>query len=435
VKLLERRIDRAGAAAWALVALLAAPACHGWSATSPYPAECRWPDWPPNARAPAFSDLAPAQPYRNYLAVSQVDPIGEHFIVWIPLEMKQVRVTRDASGRLIVDFEGGMEGGVGEGPDMLSAMPADVAALTHDLEAELRSHCPAIPSWKIEYKGRFRRVTVQEFIPLGAAIGAGRTGAGGTATQLSGWFAQYQVEMDESLRRVLGTAEYTSGFGRIAVARGAQWLAIAPGNGRKLALVSDGPASLTAEIADAAQRFVEGARGRTLASLVPADAPLLPPGFASRIVAKVKLWARHPAQPAADAQLDASIELHDAVFGTGASGDGEAMLAGERYRMHATLTPDAQRAPTPGRSRGEFGGSLSLRIEDDHGHAWEHAYPAHSRLDLEGDSVVAPWGIGIPGASSPSPEADALRGQLPGIGAHGAVEIRVDISTLVDPRQ
>jgi hypothetical protein len=421
------------AALWALVVLLAAPACYRWGATSLVLTECRWPDWPSWARAPVPGDLSAVKPYRNYLAVSQVDPIGEHFIVWLPLEMKEVRVVRDASGHLVVDFEGGMDGGVGSGPETLPAMPADVAALAHDLEAELREHCPDVRSVKIQYRGRYRRVTVQELIALGAP-GPGR------GVTLSGWFARYQVEMDESLQRVLGTAGYTHGAGMIEVARDAQWLAIPPGNGMKIVLISDGPAALASEIADAAQRLARGARGPALASLVPADAPLLAPGFVSRIMAKVTLWARHPPGPAprgdvTEARLDAPIELHDAVFGTGATGDGETMLAGERYRMHATLTPDAPRAATPGLGGGDFRGTLALHIEDDHGHAWEHAYPAHGRLDLEGDSVVAPWGLGLPGASSPTPESEALKGQLPGFGAYRRVELRVDISTGVDPRR
>jgi hypothetical protein len=73
-------------------------------------------------------------------------------------------------------------------------------------------------------------------------------------------------------------------------------------------------------------------------------------------------------------------------------------------------------------------------VEDDHGHAWQHAYPVHGPLDLEGEAVVAPWGIELPGASSPSPEADALEGLLPGFGPYRAVALRVNIDTALHPR-
>jgi hypothetical protein len=408
---------------WALVILLAAPACHRWFATTPTWAECRWPDWPRGTRAPEAANLSAVKPYRNYLAVSQVDAISEHFTIWHAEQMQQVRVVRDSSGHPIFESEGGMEGGVGSGPENAPALPSAVAVLAHDLEAELRDHCPWVPSWNIQYKGRYRKVTVQEFIALVAWP--------------AGWFATYQVAMDESLQRIAGTLDSMSGLslGAMEIPRDAQWLAIPPGNGMKLTLVSSGPQPFTSEIADAARRLVQRAKGPTPASLVPADAPLLPPGFVSRVVVKVDLLGVTQTPPSVTARLEAPIELHDAVFGSGASGDSEAMLGGELYRMHATLIPDTPSIPTPGRSDGKFSGTLTVHIGDQHGHAWEHAYPAHGALDLEGDSVVAPWGIGIPGASSPSREAEELRGQLPGIGPYRAVELRVDHSSLVDPRR
>jgi hypothetical protein len=123
------------------------------------------------------------------------------------------------------------------------------------------------------------------------------------------------------------------------------------------------------------------------------------------------------------------------VFGAGASGDAEAVLADRRYRLHATLTPDAARAPTPGLSRAEFRGVLALHITDGQGHAWDRAYPASGALDLEGDIAVAPYGVSIPGASSPSPEWDRRHGQLPGFGPYRSIDIDVDISTDDDPRR
>jgi hypothetical protein len=415
-----------------VVVALASGACNRWYSTTPS-SECRWPDWQASAGDSAEgANLAAVKPYRNYLAVSHVDPIGEHFAIWRQSELRQVRAVRDASDHLVFELEGEAEGGIGSPTATPPAMSAGAAGVARELRAALRNHCPWVSSWDIEYKGRYRRVTVQEFIALGVA-----GDAKGTVASVPAWFATYQLKMDESLRRVLGTLDSMSGLslGTTEVTGDAQWLAVPPGNGMKLILVSDGPQSLASEVGDAAQRFARGAKGPALASLVPADAPMLPPGFVPRVAARVTIIGVTHSPPSDVAEVRAPIELHDAVFGSGASGDGEATLSGERYRVHVALTPDAPRAPMPGRSDAKFTGALAVRVEDDHGHAWDHTYPAHGPLDLEGDTVVAPWGVGLPGASSPSPEADALRGQLPGLGPYRAVELRVDISTYIDPRR
>jgi hypothetical protein len=420
-------------AALGLVVLvaLAAPACNRWYSTTPS-SECRWPDWPAGAGGAGPANLAAVKPYRNYLAVSRVEPFAEHFTIWQSDGFTRVRVVRDASGSLVFESEGEAESWGGSARTTPPAMSDESAAVMAELEAALRRHCSWVPAWDIEYKGRYRQVTVQEFIALGTA-GDGR----GTVEAVPAWFATYQLKMDESLRRVLGTLDTTSGLslGTTEIGRDAQWLAIPPGNGMKLVLVNDGPKALVSEIGEAAQRFARGARGPALASLVPADAPMLPPGFVPRVVVKVTLVGVTHKPPSVVAEVRIPIELHDAVFGSGASGDAEATLSGERYRLHAALTPEAPRAPIPGRSDAKFAGALILRVEDEHDHAWEHTYPVHGGLDLEGDSVVAPWGVGLPGASSRSPEADALRGQLPGLGPFSTVDLRVDISTYVDPRR
>jgi hypothetical protein len=177
---------------------------------------------------------------------------------------------------------------------------------------------------------------------------------------------------------------------------------------------------LAGDIAAAARRFDSHEPGPALASLVPADAPMLPVGFVPHVVAKVHLSMRD------SSDLIAALDLRDAVFGTGASGDAT-LPAG--YKLHATLTPEAPRAPVPGRTSDRYAGTLLLRLEDDRGHRWERAYRATGGIELEGDTVVAPRGLSIPGASSPSPEAEARHGKL------GSLDFTVDLSLLVDPRR
>lgn len=408
-----------------LAAVLALAACRA-AFPGESPSECRWledrPRWSDDA---PLADLSAVRPYRNYLAVTGVEPVGEHFTVWYPLGMVRLRVVRRGGGELAFELETGMWGGVDPGPSSAPAIPARAAPLAKALETALREHCSSTPYWKIAYAGRSRTVAVDELI----AVDATRRG-----TRLGGWFARYKVAMDESLHRVLGTVDYTHGAGVIEVRRTAQWLARPPGNGTRLALVSQGPERLAAQIADAAQRYVAGVPGPALAALVPADAPLLPAGYVARVVARVRLIARHPTVTDPSVQLAAPIALHDAVFGRGAGGDAEAVLADRRYRLRATLTPAAPRAAMPGLRRGEFRGTLTLHITDDQGGAWGRAYPAHGALDLEGDAVVAPYGVEIPGASSPSPEWDRRHGALPGFGPYRSIDIEVDVDTEDDPR-
>jgi hypothetical protein len=230
--------------------------------------------------------------------------------------------------------------------------------------------------------------------------------------------------------------EEQSGFGVIELPADAQWLVLPPGDGRNLLLRSGGVLRLSSQIAEAAQRYDAKAKAPTLESFVPADAPLLPPGFVSRVVAKVSLYGRVADGPGSnDLDLVAPLDLHDAVFGAGASADATLDLGQIRYTLHATLTPSSPRSPTSARTTDAYAGTLVVHVEDDRGHAWQHAYPASGRVELEGEAVVAPYGLQIPGASGPSPEYEARHGRLPGFARYTAVDLHLDVELSDDPRR
>lgn len=365
--------------------------------------------------SPVLADLSAARPYRTYLAVTQVEPAGHHFTAWyssIESTTLQLRVERAATGRLVIETEGGYWGGLGLPPEHVPPVPPEAAALAHELESELRRRCPVGRDWQLKYEGLSRTVTVQEFVARDELRGS----------QRGGWFATTKVAADSSLAHVTSIVEETSGFGLIELPAMAQWLVPPPSLGDKLFLYHGGAMALADDIAAAARRFDSHEPGPALASLVPADAPMLPVGFVPQVTAKVQLLIRDDD----NSNLIAKLDLRDAVFGTGASGDATLPTG---YKLHATLTPEAPRAPVPGRTSDRYAGTLLLRLEDDHGHRWERSYRATGGIELEGDTVVAPNGLSIPGASSPSPEADARHGKL------GSLEFTVELSLLADPRR
>jgi hypothetical protein len=110
------------------------------------------------------------------------------------------------------------------------------------------------------------------------------------------------------------------------------------------------------------------------------------------------------------------------------------MLGQARYRMRAVLTPSVPSSPASARRHDAYSGTLAVHVDDGRGHDWEHVYPAHGAIDLEGDTVVAPAGLEVPGASAPSPAYDARHGQMPGVGPYRSVDLYLDVELFDDPR-
>lgn len=201
-------------------------------------------------------------------------------------------------------------------------------------------------------------------------------------TRRIGWVTHDAYTLDASLEHETHSSslESWSGFGVIEFPIDVQWLA------------SSSPADVRAAIArhDAQQPSVP------LTSFVPADAPMIPVGFVPRVTVRMLF------DGGGDGRV--SFALHDAVLGSGASSTIEIEHAG-RVVIRATLTPTATRAPAPGHVHADYTGTLAMHVEYG-GRVVDRSYPVSGPIDLEDDTVIAPVGFKIPGASCPSRECD-----------------------------
>ena len=229
--------------------------------------------------------------------------------------------------------------------------------------------------------------------------------------------------MDERLNRIEHTIEQSSGFGRIEIPVGAQWIEVAQAGPERLRLAGNLSPELEKSIATAARRWAEGQPGPALESLLPPSAPLLPTGYRARVIANLTIFGGAPSQ------VSVPLDVREAVFGPEANGDASFRTRDRKYSVHLALTPKAPIAPVFERRSTRYTGILRVRIQSDAGGTWERSYPADGDLETEGDTAVMPTGLVLPGASAPSPEERALHIKL-----DGPAEARVDVSLFDDPR-
>jgi len=383
---------------------------------------------PPRPREVKLAELGDVRAFHNYVAVIAVEPAGKHFTAWyhdIEPVVERVNVSRDRDGKLVLATEGGYWGGLGVAPKQVAAMPPEMASLARDVQAELERRHPDASSWKLQYDGDFRSVQVEELIAHDFTPG----------TRRMGWKAQVTFAMDGSLSKIVRTVEHMSGFGVIEVPANAQWVELPQqGNGRAMLVTAPTP-ELAAKIGEAAQRFAAKQASPAVASLVPPGGPMLPDGYVADVSARISIYGRTNSGNAFDRELHVPLGLAAAVFGDHAAGEAVASVDDRRYTVRVVLTPAAPRKPTPGHTSDRYAGTLAVHVDDNQGHAWDHTYPASGKIELEGDQVVAPAGLEIPGASAPSKENDALHGQLPGFGKITTVDVYIAVGVFADPRR
>jgi len=366
---------------------------------------------------PPPTDLTAARDYYDYLAVTNVEPVGEHFTVWYHDEepvFERLRVVPRPSGGLDIASEGGMFGGIG-GPPQPAPMSANIAALAGELQATLRKRCPQGRDWQLRYGGHTRTVTVREFI----ARDSRRRG-----TMRGGWSAALTVAMDEALTRIEGMVDQSSGFGVIEVPEGAQWIEVVQGGPERLRLDGGVDLELEEKLAAAARRWAASQPGPALASLVPTAAPMLPAGFVARVFARLVISGGMPSE------LRIPLDVRTAVFGPEAGGDAEFRTQTGRYSVHVALVPKAPLVPMPDRRSTRYAGTLTVRIADGLGQVWQRDYPASGNLDTEAENAATPTGLVLPGASAPSAAEQALHIKL-----DGSLEAQVDVELFDDPRR
>ena len=364
-----------------------------------------------------MADLTAARPFYNYVAVTGVGPYGHHFRVTYQDEepaLHHVRVERDATGKLHVREEAAWWGGVGALPGRAvpPPPPGEAAELARALAQELPRRCRTGKDWNVEYGGRYREVHVAEFIAHDLRAGDRR----------AGWAATRTIKVDQALTSLVGTdARSTSAFGVIEVPADARWVVIdRPLEREGSGLVTerlDAGGTITQRTLQAARALASGAPTPALDAVgPPARAPLLPPGYRSRVVATVHVHGGRQGErwvPGGQ-NVRLPLDLRDAVFGPRATAVGEATLLTTRIKVRAMLTPDAVRRPARERAESRYQGTLTVQVDDGEGHSWSRDYRATGALMLEGRGIAAPTGFNIPGASSPSPEWEARKGQLAG---------------------
>lgn len=382
----------------------------------------------------APADLSAVKPFHSYLAVTNVGPVAHHFQVWFrqvePVTMR-IRALRDESGKLHLIEESGYWGGMGVPPDAPpQPPPPEVAELAKAVETELGARCKSATGFRVEHLGFYRTVDAVEFIAHDLRTGPSRWG----------WKASATLIADPRLTTLNGSAERLSGWSLLELPQEAQWIPapLPPAqDGQRLALAEDAPTPpLATRILEAARQLEAHAPSPRLADLVPADAPLLPASYVPLVVAKVAFSGRPNAGGRSNTtEARIPLDLRDAVFGAQATGEVEVPLCKRRIKVRATLTSAAPRTLAPALTTERFAGTLTLNIQDDRGQLWGRLYPAKGELYLQGNQVVAPSGLELPGSSSPSKEHDALLGQFSGDADCQRYDFKVDVSVFNDPRK
>jgi hypothetical protein len=384
---------------------------------------------PPRPRVVKLAELGDVRAFRNYVAVIGVGPHGAHFTAWYHhIEPGYTRVVAysDGAGHLVISEEAGGWGGIAMPPRSLPAIPHDTAKLARTVEDELQRRHPGARDWQLRFDGFSRTVAITELIAHDFASG----------TRRAGWNAHLDVAMDRELAKVEHVISSQSGFGLIEVPADAQWVELPfAGDGRELLVSTGVPPSLVTSIGEAAQRYAANAASPPVASLVPPGGRMLPDGYVAQVAAKISIYGRAARGNGFDRELRVPLDLSAAVFGDRAAGEAVASIDDRRYTVRVVLTPAAPRKPVAGHTSDRYAGTLAVHVDDNQGHAWDHAYPASGKLELEGDQVVAPAGLEIPGASAPSTEHDALHGQLPGFGKSTIVDVYVAVDVFAEPRR
>lgn len=396
---------------------------------------------------PALVDLSLLELYRNTFAVTRVGPYEDHFTLWfhdIEPTFVQLRARRDPrTGHVHIEVDHGMWGGIGMPPESPAPAPASVAALARSLEREVRDRCPDASGWVLQYDGAYREVDLVEVMPV-------RPGRG---TRRVGWHGTLTLAADEQLSHLAARApHYESGDGLIEMGEPVQWVSFAPPAAwtgttlvvDRLARSKGAPAPASPEgiliqaALEAARRLQASAPSPPLAELVAAQgASLLPPGMEQRLHVWVSLYARPKkgigSEQQQSAELAIPLETSEVAFGT-ARGEAEVTVGGVLVKAQALLAPVAPLTKDTASHTMSIEATLQVRVQDTEGHVFERTYPARGEVIVEATTAVAPAGFGIPGASGPSKEMDALHGQLPGKGDFEVIDIYLRSGVTDDPR-
>jgi hypothetical protein len=223
------------------------------------------------------------------------------------------------------------------------------------------------------------------------------------------------LKMDESLSRIISSRSPRATHRLFSLPARAQWV-LAPTKGARPLLSRAVIGKLSAQIIDAARRFDAGAPPPALASLVPPDGPLVPACVVPQLYVMLGFSGRPlPSSGARSIRryYRAAFNLRDTVFAAGATSEGTISLGKDRYKVTMRLAPRAAFTATPRKTTAKYKGMLTVQIQAARGHAWRSSYEVDGRVELEGETVVFPRGLRMPGTACRTPTCANARGHLP----------------------
>jgi hypothetical protein len=350
-------------------------------------------------REPTHADLTGAVVFRNYVALTNVEPFAHHYVAsyeGASGSLPMIATWYDANGTL--QLSGG--GDLGQ---TLRPPPSEVGGITRALEGELARRCPDV-RFRLSYAGGFRRLRVTSFVPTDLRAGRER----------AGWLSKSELLADATLKNTVGVGYHHSnvivysGYGLIRAPEDVRWVELERQDtrGRELRFARN----FDERVLAAARSREAGLPGPRLADL-PVDEPdaLVFAGHDARVHLVVTLGSS-----AAGAQVRAVVPLsvHDAVFGAKAVSKTQATLGTTRYEVHATLVPEKTFAPEPERMQRDYRGMLTVRVLDARGVAFERGFATSGDVIVEGDEAAVSYAWMIPGGTAPSQDDELRRGKF-----------------------
>lgn len=356
---------------------------------------------------PIHGDYARLRPYRTYVHLVSVGEARHHFVAWWQcIEPTYAEFTVTDQGDITAGRGGwgGIAVRSGDPPEV----PSSVERLAENLHDHIARRVRDASNIQIAYRGYYREVLVEEFLPFVRSDDPERQI--GTSTLVA-------LHADASLTRLVRPPMmlHGSGYGLFCAMGSCRqephWLDVDP-TAWSLALrpmtdAPDAPASraladrLLAQVRDGRAVPLDALLARTESTPLPeAPQPPVHTGFT--------LYARPASQGATqpDTTLDVALSP-DAIVRGGASGEAHTTWLGRTYSVQMSLALDG---PLPPHDGWLHDVPMTLRYTiTDGARTHTHAVPMSADLDREGDrAALLTWTLRQGPGPSPSPHEPPL---------------------------
>jgi len=384
--------------------------------------------------------------HRSYFALEHVGVAAHHFTVFYH-HIEQCHCEASVVGNDVY-LHGCGSGGLSVPPKRMPPVPSAMGPRAELVQSAIIDREPDATNLQTMYHGSYREIVVSEMIPISS----------GTPFEghLAGWHGRVRLRADVGLTQVQGTAAgfSSSGFGLIDIPGGAARveLALAPADdgqhfvtdrlmhGDPRAAAGNEKALLDAALA-VARKVAAGEAVAAIAPLLsaPVDASV-PAAYDQPVQLRVTLYGRVVSGEQAHLELLVPLPPRAAIRDGTASATREGDVGGLHVRLTATLGrfgPSRQPSKQSANFKNvgeDMEAPLSLRLEDGRGNVYERSLPARGKVRATGEAVALPTGLELPGTSSPSKQADALRTTWPGHAAIRSFDVYVDPVLYASPR-